>query len=279
MSEASEKIDQHIRGIGGWRGEALARMRRLIRQADPGVVEEWKWGGPVWSLDGIITTGETYKNAVKLTFAHGADLPDPKRLFNSSLEGKTRRAIDLHEGGKVDERAFKTLVKAAIARNRASGKPKAKAAKAAKAARRAKLPVSKSGAVLLSGGNPQVAAANGDAPVQEYIRAMPGWKRAVGERLDQLIERTLPGVTKAVKWNSPFYGVAGEGFIVSFHVFAKYVKVTFFRGADLKPMPPESSKDRHTRYLHVYEDEPLDEAQFAKWLKQAAKLPGFLATK
>ena len=119
---ASRLIDERIEGLAGWRGEALARMRKLILEADPGVTEEWKWGGPVWSHHGIICTGESYKNAVKLTFAHGASVPDPKRLFNSSLEGATRRAIDIHEGEKVDATAFKALIKAAIARNAAAKK-------------------------------------------------------------------------------------------------------------------------------------------------------------
>jgi hypothetical protein len=115
---ASELIDQRIRELGGWRGETLARMRALIQEADPGVIEEWKWmGTPVWSHDGIVCTGESYTKVVKLTFARGASLPDPARLFNSSLEGNTRRAIDIHEGEKVDARAFKALVKAAVAKN------------------------------------------------------------------------------------------------------------------------------------------------------------------
>ena len=121
---ASRLIDERIEGLAGWRGEALARMRKLILEADPGVTEEWKWGGPVWSHHGIICTGESYKNAVKLTFAHGASVPDPKRLFNASLEGATRRAIDIHEGEKVDATAFKALIKAAVARNAAAKKKK-----------------------------------------------------------------------------------------------------------------------------------------------------------
>jgi hypothetical protein len=115
---ASRLIDQRIRELEGWRGETLARMRKLIHEADPKVVEEWKWmGTPVWSHDGIICTGESYKQIVKLTFAKGASLPDPSRLFNSSLEGNTRRAIDIHEGEQVDATAFKALVKAAVAKN------------------------------------------------------------------------------------------------------------------------------------------------------------------
>ena len=115
---ASRLIDQRIRELGGWRGPALARMRALILQADPQMSEEWKWRGtPVWSHDGIICTGEAYTKVVKLTFARGAKIPDPSRLFNSGLEGSTRRAIDIHERDKVDARAFKALVKAAVAQN------------------------------------------------------------------------------------------------------------------------------------------------------------------
>jgi len=121
---ASERIDQSIHDLGDWRGEVLARMRKLILEADSRITEEWKWDVPVWSCDGIVCTGEAYKKAVKLTFAHGASLADPSRLFNSSLEGNTRRAIDIPEGAKVDARAFKALVKAAVARNGAAAKKK-----------------------------------------------------------------------------------------------------------------------------------------------------------
>jgi len=127
---------------------------------------------------------------------------------------------------------------------------------------------------LLSGGNPQIALGYGDAPVQAYIAAMPGWKSEVGRRLDALIERAIPGVNKAVKWNSPFYGIKDQGWFLSFHVFTKYVKVAFFRGASLRPVPPGESKQKEVRYLDIREDDQLDEAQFAKWVKQASQLPG-----
>lgn len=127
---------------------------------------------------------------------------------------------------------------------------------------------------LLSGGNPQIAKAEGDAPVQAYIAAMPDWKQDVGRRLDAIIERTLPGVHKAVKWNSPFYGVEGEGWFLSFHCFAKYVKVAFFRGASLRPAPPGESKQQEVRYLDIREGDEIDEKQFAAWVKQASQLPG-----
>jgi hypothetical protein len=130
---------------------------------------------------------------------------------------------------------------------------------------------------LLSGGNPQIAKGDGDAPVQAYIAAMPGWKRAAGARLDKLIEKTVPGVNKAVKWNSPFYGVEGQGWFVSFHCFTKYIKVTFFRGSQLEPLPPVGSKDPNTRYVHIEEGGPGDEAQLAEWIRQAAAIPGWMA--
>jgi hypothetical protein len=129
---------------------------------------------------------------------------------------------------------------------------------------------------LLSGGNPQIAKADGDAPVQAYIAAMPGWKSSVGRRLDALIERTVPGVRKAVRWNSPFYGVEGRGWFLSYHCFTTYVKVTFFRGASLHPLPPGPSKDKDTRYLDIREDDPFDEDLVASWIRQASGLPGWV---
>jgi hypothetical protein len=129
---------------------------------------------------------------------------------------------------------------------------------------------------LLSGGNPQIAKADGDAPVQRYISAMPGWKRDAGRRLDALISRSVPGVRKAVKWNSPFYGVEGRGWFLSFHVFTRYVKVTFFRGTSLRPVPPGASKHKEVRYLDIDEGDEVDGAQLAAWVKQAAALPGWL---
>jgi hypothetical protein len=127
---------------------------------------------------------------------------------------------------------------------------------------------------LLSGGNPQISKAYGDAPVQAYIAAMPGWKREVGRWLDALIVRTVPGVHKAVKWNTPFYGIEGQGWFLGFHCIAKYVKVAFFRGTSLHPLPPGESKQKEVRYLHIHEDDQLDEPQFAAWVKQASQLPG-----
>ena len=128
---------------------------------------------------------------------------------------------------------------------------------------------------LLSGGNPQIAKADGDTPVQTYIAAMPGWKRDIGRRLDALVVRNVPNVQKAVKWNSPFYGIAGQGWFLGLHCMTKYVKVGFFRGSLLRPLPPGESKQKDVRYLDIHEDEPLDEARFAAWVKQASRLPGW----
>ena len=128
--------------------------------------------------------------------------------------------------------------------------------------------------VLLSGGNPQIAKADGDAPVQAYIAAMPGWKSDVGRRLDKLIARTVPNVRKAVRWNSPWYGVEGQGWFLSTHVFTRYVKVTFLNGASLQPEPPGSGKDPDARWLDVHED-GFDEAQMTEWVRQSAALPGW----
>jgi hypothetical protein len=180
-------------------------------------------------------------------------------------------------------------ISAKVARKAAAKRVAAKAAKARKTApKAASKPQSRKIAkpALLAGGNPQIAKADGDAPVQAYIAAMPGWKRDVGRRLDALIARTVPGVRKAVKWNSPLYGVEGhgkaqdkaqgkaQGWFLGLHCFTKYVKVAFFRGASLRPVPPGASKSKDTRYLDIREDDEFDEAQIAAWVKQASLLPG-----
>jgi len=133
----------------------------------------------------------------------------------------------------------------------------------------------KSKPALLAGGNPQIARAVGDAPVRAYIAAMPGWKRGVGRRLDALIVRIVPDVRKAVKWNSPFYGIKGQGWFLNFHCFTNYVKVAFFRGASLRPLPPGASKHKDVRYLDIHEDDEFDERLLAGWIRQASELPGW----
>lgn len=162
----------------------------------------------------------------------------------------------------------KSAKKAAMKPTKAVKKTAAK-----KAVAKAKPGVSKP-VKLLSGGNPQIAKGYGDAPVQAYIAAMPGWKRDLGRRLDALIARTVPNVAKAVKWNSPFYGIEEGNWFLGIHCFTKYIKVAFFRGTALRPMPPGESKQKEVRYLDIREDEELDESQLAAWVKQASQLPG-----
>jgi hypothetical protein len=127
---------------------------------------------------------------------------------------------------------------------------------------------------LLSGGNPQIAKADGDAPVQAYLAAMPGWKRDVGRRLDALIVRAVPAVRKAVRWNTPFYGIEGQGWFLGFHCMTKYIKVAFLRGSSLRPVPPVASKHAEVRYVHIHEDDTIDERLMARWVRQASKAPG-----
>ncbi|HEY5945311.1 MAG TPA: DUF1801 domain-containing protein [Kofleriaceae bacterium] len=158
---------------------------------------------------------------------------------------------------------------------KSKAKPTARARKSATTSAPKRRTKRKAEVILLSGGNPQIAMADGDAPVQAYIAAMPGWKREVGKRVDAIIVRNVPGVRKAVKWNSPMYGIEDQGFFVAFHTFTRYVKVTFFRGASLRPVPPGGSKHPDVRYLDIHEGE-LDEAQLASWVKQAAALPGWI---
>ena len=145
---------------------------------------------------------------------------------------------------------------------------------AKKVAKATKAKSAKTAPKLLSGGNPQIAKGYGDAPVQAYIAAMPGWKSEVGRRLDALVEAAVPGVAKAVKWNSPLYGVEGQGWFLGVHVFAKYIKLAFFQGASLNPVPPVESKQKNVRYFHIHEADQIDEAQLTDWVKQASQLPG-----
>ncbi len=169
--------------------------------------------------------------------------------------------------GEKPKKSAKAAKKAAIKRAAAkTAKPKKAAAK--KSSSKAAEPK------LLSGGNPQIAKGYGDAPVQAYIAAMPGWKSDLGRRLDKLIEQAVPNVSKAVKWNSPFYGVEQGVWFLGVHCFTKYIKVAFFDGASLRPVPPGKSKQERVRYLDIHEDDPLDEAQFIAWVKQASQLPG-----
>ena len=167
---------------------------------------------------------------------------------------------------------------------RTKGHPTERSSRVAKgktAATKGKRPEGKGGknrARLLGGGNPQIAKGDGDAPVQAYIAAMPGWKRDLGRRLDSLIVRSVPNVKKSVKWNSPMYGIEGQGWFLGLHTFTHYVKLAFFRGTSLRPVPPGPSKSQDTRYLDIHEGDALDQAQLASWVKQAAALPGVWST-
>lgn len=288
VAPTTRPVTQRAGGGGDWRGRVLARLRALILDADPEIAEEVKWrkptnpaGVPVWSRGGIVCTGETHKAVVKLTFARGAELDDRARLFNASLDGNARRAINIREGDEIDEAAFKDLVRAAVALNRAGKlkreKPKQIELDGSEPKKGNRKPAAAAGPKLLSGDNPQIAKGYGDGPVQAYIAAIPGWKQDVARRLDAIIVRAVPGVRKAVKWNSPMYGVEGEGrrdWFLGIHCFSKYVKVAFFRGASLRPLPPGPSKQKEVRYLDVHQHDALDEAQFADWAKQASLLPG-----
>jgi hypothetical protein len=194
-------------------------------------------------------------------------------LSNQRRRKERRREAGRSEGGKPRMSAAKSLVRKRT--NAAAKELPAHYAVAKATATKSRSPAVSAKPVLLAGGNPQIAKADGDAPVQAYLAAMPDWKRDVGRRLDALIVRTVPGVRKAVKWNSPFYGIQRQqGWFLSFHCFTKYVKVAFFRGTSLRPLPPGESKHKDVRYLDIYEEDPLDEAQFAAWVKQASQLPG-----
>jgi hypothetical protein len=253
----SKKIDDFIAQFDDWRGTCLNELRRIVLNTDPRIVEEWKWETPVWSCNGVVCTGEVYKAAVKTTFAKGASLPDPDGLFTSSLDAKVRRAIDFREHETIDQASLQSLIRAAIAIN-------------------VDRPAKKKKVKLLTGGNPQIAKGDGDGPVQDYIDAMPDWKSEIGRQIDAIASKALPNVRKAVKWNSPFYGLTGRGWLIGIHCMTKYVKVAFFNGASFHPLPPDESKQKDVRYLNIYEGDSIDEKQMIDWLKQAAKLPGWL---
>lgn len=193
-----------------------------------------------------------------------------KKTTNAVAKLRARKA--------ADERTSKVRTKPGPTK-KATGKKVSTGSSPKKTAKRSvgnTAPTTNAGVVLLSGGNPQIPKGDGDAPVQAYLAAMPGWKQAVGVRLDELIVKAAPHVQKAVKWNSPFYGIEGKGWFLSFHCFTKYVKVAFLFGRALNPLPPGESKDKNARYLDVYEDTPLDEAQFVSWVRQAAGGEGWI---
>ena len=260
---APERIDARIEELGDWRGEKLAELRSLIHDAEPDVQEGWKSKGfPGWSYNGTLLVGDVYKDKVRLTFHSGAALKDPKNIFNADLDGDKRRAIDLFEGNDVDKTAFKAIVRQAVSYNTRQLLAKAKGG------------MVDGKPVLLSGGNPQIPKSDGDAPIRTYIDAIPGWKRETTRRIDEIIVENVPGVLKAVRWNSPFYGVEGQGWFVSYHMFSRYIKVTFLNGATLQPEPPGSGKDPDARWIDIQEGQ-LDEAQLANWIRQSSTTLGW----
>ena len=260
---AAERIDARVAELDGWRGARLAEFRKLIHDAEPDVTEEWKWRGtPVWEYNGILLVGDGFKDKVKLTFQSGAMLRDRDNVFNAGLGGNKWRAIDSFEGDEIDKTGFKKLVREAVSYNTKQRLSKAKGG------------MVDGKPVLLSGGNPQMPKSEGDAPVQAYIAAIPRWKSDLARRLDEIIVGNVPEVRKAMRWNSPFYGVEGRGWFVSYHVFSRYVKVTFLNGASLDPVPSGGGKDPDSRWVAIYEGE-LDEEQMADWVRQSAGLPGW----
>ena len=260
---AAERIDARVVELDDWRGARLAEFRKLIHEAEPDVTEERKWRGtPVWEYNGILLVGDGLKDKVKLTFHCGAMLRDRDNVFNAGLGGNKWRAIDSFEGDEIDKTGFKKLVREAVSYNTKQRLSKAKGG------------MVDGKPVLLSGGNPQMPKSEGDAPVQAYIAAIPRWKSDLARRLDEIIVGNVPEVRKAMRWNSPFYGVAGRGWFVSYHVFTRYVKVTFLNGASLDPVPSGGGRDPDSRWVDICEGE-LDEEQMADWVRQSAGLPGW----
>ena len=263
-----ESVDDYIAAQPAAARPVLERVRATLRKALPGATEGISYRIPVYRLDGRMV----------LYFAgfqrHYSIYPASARL--RATLGKELAGL-VHNKATIRfplDKAVPTRLIARIAKLRAAeaariGIAKKSAARrgAARAAARPSKPA------LLAGGNPQIAKANGNAPVQAYIAAMPGWKRDVGRRLDALIVRNVPCVRKSVRWNSPFYGIDGQGWFLGFHVFTRYVKVTFFRGTSLRPVPPGGT-GKEARWIDIHEDD-LDEAQMASWTKQAAAIPGW----
>jgi hypothetical protein len=248
----------------------LRTLRAVVSREAPNAIVRMAYGVPTWhQTENLIHMG---------AFARHIGLypgSEAIKAFADELESfsTSKGTIQLPHDRDLPVELVRRITRWRL--ERVSGKRPAKA-RPARGSAKAKAATSRVAPVKrLSGGNPQLAKAEGDAPVQAYIAAMPDWKRAIGTRLDALIVSNVPHVRKAVKWNSPFYGVEGQGWFLSFHVFAHYVKVTFFRGSSLRPLPPGVSKHEAVRYLDLREGE-LDEAQVARWVRQAAALPGWV---
>jgi len=246
-------------------GKRKAAIKRFVRQA----IDVEKAGKTVPKPKLVLA---------KELKARLAQDPKLRKAFEALTPGR-QREYNLYVSGakqsKTREARVEKHVKAILAGRGLRDRPDATAKKKTSKTKASKKKTSKK-PKLLAGGNPQIPKGDGDAPVQAYIAAMPGWKRDVGRRLDAIIVKSAPKVQKAVKWNSPFYGIDGQGWFLNFHCFTKYVKVAFFRGTSLRPVPPVESKHDEARYLHVHEGDAIDEAQLRKWIRQAARLPGWI---
>lgn len=254
MATASALIDARIEELNDWRSELLARLRALILAAEADVVEEWKWNVPVWSYDGIICTGEAYKSVVKLTFAHGAALKDPSGLFNSSLEGNTRRAIDFRDGDAIDEKAFKMLIRSAAAFNTA--KP-ARATSKPLTNERAKRQSTKLNQSKSRGQATKrlVGAAKRPTTIAEYIRAAPRAGQPHLQRLYEILKSVAPRAEETIKWNAPFF--IEPRFLFSFSACKAHLNFAPMQAA-LAPFREELKQHRTTKnFLQVPYDEPL----------------------
>ncbi len=257
---SSKQTNENIASFDDWRGPILAEIRDLVWEADPEVVEDSKpMGCPTWSHTGIFAVSTASDDQVRISFANGSKLSDPENLLKYTPKGDTWWAIELNEGDEIDDHAFKELVQRAVTYNIKNKPSYIKEA---------------AGPILLSGGNPQIPKGDGDAPVQAYIALMPEWKRELGCRIDDLIEQIVPNVQKAMRWNSPFYGVKAKGWFLSYHVFDKYLKVTFLNGASLNPIPSGGGKDPDSRWINIIENE-FDTAQMSDWVRQSAAMPGW----
>jgi len=242
---------------------------------------------PVWFLEGNPIVGYSkLKDSVRLLFWSGQSFDEELLHKEGKFQAAEARYTAVSEVDTKDlarwlakardiQWDYKNIVKRKWRLERLDVAPKSAASKPSKKAGKTAAPAKTDTKVkLLSGGNPQIPKGDGDAPVRDYIAAMPGWKQEVGLAIDRLVAKNVPGVQRAVRWNTPFYGVKGNGWFLCFHCMTKYVKVTLFRGTSLKPIPPETSKVEEVRYLHIHEGEPIDEKQLADWIRQAAALPG-----
>jgi hypothetical protein len=261
---APEAVADYINAASEPAKTRLRRLCAVVRKAAPQAILRMAYGLPTWHQgENLIHLGAFVR--------HLGVYPGPAaiRTFAKELTPyhTSKGAIQLPHDLDLPLDLVRRMVRWRLEQVAAGAKAKPKVKPTRKAAKPVK---------LLSGGNPQIAKGEGDGPVQSYIAAMPGWKQAVGKRLDALIVRRVPQVRKAVKWNSPFYGIDGQGWFLSFHVFTRYVKVTFFKGSSLRPLPPGAGKHKEVRYVDIHEDD-FPEAQMATWVQKAARIPGWLA--